>query len=257
MHDQLADDHAADHRAPGTPSARPSGWCPPTRTAAPTRRRRGRAARQVAGPVAGGEVHVGLGAGRRRHGLLAAGAFQRRAPEQQVVAPPCARRTRRTGSGRRAGRVRWSRTVAGHGRGRAGHGSDMAAQGRARHAGAVLKKRDIDSAGWAGMSASWAARGRSTSGTRSPSRRRRSRRGSRATGTCAGTTRSPTGRRSCPYPNVHLSFGEGRADVNGVVQRATRSRCSTASDSVFGVAFRPGASARSSAPRSRRSPTGW
>jgi AraC-like DNA-binding protein len=49
----------------------------------------------------------------------------------------------------------------------------------------------------------------------------------------------PYRQKVVPYPNVHLSFGEGRADVNGVVS-GHRIKVLEGSNGVFGVAFRPG-----------------
>ncbi|MFC4858224.1 AraC family transcriptional regulator [Actinophytocola glycyrrhizae] len=49
----------------------------------------------------------------------------------------------------------------------------------------------------------------------------------------------PYRQKIVPYPNVHLSFGEGRADVNGVVS-GYRIKVLEGRGSVFGVAFRPG-----------------
>ena len=49
----------------------------------------------------------------------------------------------------------------------------------------------------------------------------------------------PYRQKIVPYPNVHLSFGEGRADVNGVVS-GFRVKVLEGTGHVFGVAFRPG-----------------
>ena len=49
----------------------------------------------------------------------------------------------------------------------------------------------------------------------------------------------PYHQKIVPYPNVHLSFGEGRADVNGVVS-GHRTKVLEGAGHVFGVAFRPG-----------------
>lgn len=49
----------------------------------------------------------------------------------------------------------------------------------------------------------------------------------------------PYRQKIVPYPNVHLSFGEGRADVNGVVS-GFQTKVLTGVGHVFGVAFRPG-----------------
>ncbi|WP_239156625.1 AraC family transcriptional regulator [Actinocatenispora thailandica] len=49
----------------------------------------------------------------------------------------------------------------------------------------------------------------------------------------------PYRQKIVPYPNVHLSFGAGRADVNGVCS-GYRIRVLEGRDHVFGVAFRPG-----------------
>lgn len=50
----------------------------------------------------------------------------------------------------------------------------------------------------------------------------------------------PYRQKIVPYPNVHLSFGAGRADVNGVCSRY-QIKVLEGRDHVFGVAFRPGA----------------
>jgi len=49
----------------------------------------------------------------------------------------------------------------------------------------------------------------------------------------------PYRQKIVPYPNVHLSFGEGRADVNGVVS-GHQIKILEGRGHVFGVAFRPG-----------------
>ncbi len=49
----------------------------------------------------------------------------------------------------------------------------------------------------------------------------------------------PYRQKIVPYPNVHLSFGEGRADVNGVVS-GYQIKILEGAGHVFGVAFRPG-----------------
>jgi AraC-like DNA-binding protein len=49
----------------------------------------------------------------------------------------------------------------------------------------------------------------------------------------------PYRQKIVPYPNVHLSFGEGRADVNGVVS-GYQIKVLEGRGRVFGVAFRPG-----------------
>ncbi|MFL6124134.1 DUF6597 domain-containing transcriptional factor [Actinophytocola sp.] len=49
----------------------------------------------------------------------------------------------------------------------------------------------------------------------------------------------PYRQKIVPYPNVHVSFGDGRADVNGVVS-GFRTRVLEGVNHVFGVAFRPG-----------------
>lgn len=49
----------------------------------------------------------------------------------------------------------------------------------------------------------------------------------------------PYRQKIVPYPNVHLSFGGGRADVNGVVS-GFQTKVLEGSGHVFGVAFRPG-----------------
>lgn len=49
----------------------------------------------------------------------------------------------------------------------------------------------------------------------------------------------PYRQKIVPYPNVHLSFGGGRADVNGVVS-GYQIKVLEGTDHVFGVAFRPG-----------------
>jgi AraC-like DNA-binding protein len=49
----------------------------------------------------------------------------------------------------------------------------------------------------------------------------------------------PYRQKIVPYPNVHLSFGEGRADVNGVVS-GYQIKVLEGAGHVFGVAFRPG-----------------
>lgn len=49
----------------------------------------------------------------------------------------------------------------------------------------------------------------------------------------------PYRQKIVPYPNVHLSFGEGRADVNGVVS-GFQVKVLEGVGHVFGVAFRPG-----------------
>jgi AraC-like DNA-binding protein len=49
----------------------------------------------------------------------------------------------------------------------------------------------------------------------------------------------PYQQKIVPYPNVHLSFGEGRADVNGVVS-GYQIKVLEGVNHVFGVAFRPG-----------------
>ena len=49
----------------------------------------------------------------------------------------------------------------------------------------------------------------------------------------------PYRQKIVPYPNVHLSFGNGRADVNGVCSRY-QIKVLEGRDHVFGVAFRPG-----------------
>lgn len=49
----------------------------------------------------------------------------------------------------------------------------------------------------------------------------------------------PYRQKIVPYPNVHLSFGEGRADVNGVVS-GFQIKVLEGTNHVFGVAFRPG-----------------
>jgi AraC-like DNA-binding protein len=49
----------------------------------------------------------------------------------------------------------------------------------------------------------------------------------------------PYRQKIVPYPNVHLSFGEGRADVNGVVS-GYQIKILEGQGHVFGVAFRPG-----------------
>ncbi|HEX6351636.1 helix-turn-helix domain-containing protein [Actinophytocola sp.] len=49
----------------------------------------------------------------------------------------------------------------------------------------------------------------------------------------------PYHQKIVPYPNVHLSFGEGRADVNGVVS-GYQIKVLEGAAGVFGVAFRPG-----------------
>lgn len=49
----------------------------------------------------------------------------------------------------------------------------------------------------------------------------------------------PYRQKIVPYPNVHLSFGGGRADVNGVCS-GYQIKVLEGRDHVFGVAFRPG-----------------
>jgi AraC-like DNA-binding protein len=49
----------------------------------------------------------------------------------------------------------------------------------------------------------------------------------------------PYRQKIVPYPNVHLSFGEGRADVNGVCS-GYQIKVLEGVNWVFGVAFRPG-----------------
>jgi AraC-like DNA-binding protein len=49
----------------------------------------------------------------------------------------------------------------------------------------------------------------------------------------------PYRQKIVPYPNVHLSFGEGRADVNGVCS-GFQIKVLEGAAGVFGVAFRPG-----------------
>ncbi len=49
----------------------------------------------------------------------------------------------------------------------------------------------------------------------------------------------PYRQKVVPYPNVHLSFGDGRADVNGVVS-GYQTKVLEGQGHVFGVAFRPG-----------------
>lgn len=49
----------------------------------------------------------------------------------------------------------------------------------------------------------------------------------------------PYRQKIVPYPNVHLSFGGGRADVNGV-SSGYRMKVLEGRDHVFGVGFRPG-----------------
>ena len=49
----------------------------------------------------------------------------------------------------------------------------------------------------------------------------------------------PYRQKIVPYPNVHLSFGGGRADVNGVCS-GYQIKVLEGRDRVFGVAFRPG-----------------
>lgn len=49
----------------------------------------------------------------------------------------------------------------------------------------------------------------------------------------------PYRQKIVPYPNVHVSFGGGRADVNGVVS-GFRTKVLDGVNHVFGVAFRPG-----------------
>ncbi|QKW40198.1 AraC family transcriptional regulator [Actinomadura sp. NAK00032] len=49
----------------------------------------------------------------------------------------------------------------------------------------------------------------------------------------------PYRQKIVPYPNVHLSFGGGRADVNGVCS-GYQTKVLKGRDHVFGVAFRPG-----------------
>jgi AraC-like DNA-binding protein len=49
----------------------------------------------------------------------------------------------------------------------------------------------------------------------------------------------PYRQKIVPYPNVHLSFGGGRANVNGVCS-GYQFRVLEGRDHVFGVAFRPG-----------------
>lgn len=49
----------------------------------------------------------------------------------------------------------------------------------------------------------------------------------------------PYRQKIVPYPNVHLSFGDGRADVNGVCS-GFQIKVLEGRDHVFGVAFRPG-----------------
>ena len=49
----------------------------------------------------------------------------------------------------------------------------------------------------------------------------------------------PYRQKIVPYPNVHLVFGGGRADVNGV-RSGYQLRVLEGRDRVFGVAFRPG-----------------
>ena len=49
----------------------------------------------------------------------------------------------------------------------------------------------------------------------------------------------PYRQKIVPYPNVHLSFGEGRADVNGVCS-GHQIKVLEGRNHVFGVAFRPG-----------------
>jgi AraC-like DNA-binding protein len=49
----------------------------------------------------------------------------------------------------------------------------------------------------------------------------------------------PYRQKIVPFPNVHLSFGEGRADVNGVVS-GFQIKVLEGENHVFGVAFRPG-----------------
>ncbi|GAA3128671.1 helix-turn-helix domain-containing protein [Kribbella aluminosa] len=49
----------------------------------------------------------------------------------------------------------------------------------------------------------------------------------------------PYRQKIVPYPNVHLSFGGGRADVNGVCS-CYQIKVLEGRDHVFGVAFRPG-----------------
>ena len=49
----------------------------------------------------------------------------------------------------------------------------------------------------------------------------------------------PYRQKIVPYPNVHLSFGEGHAAVNGVCS-GFQIKVLEGADHVFGVAFRPG-----------------
>lgn len=49
----------------------------------------------------------------------------------------------------------------------------------------------------------------------------------------------PYRQKIVPYPNVHLSFGGGRADVNGVVS-GHQTKVLEGIGHVFGAAFRPG-----------------
>jgi hypothetical protein len=49
----------------------------------------------------------------------------------------------------------------------------------------------------------------------------------------------PYRQKIVPYPNVHLSFGGGRADVNGVCS-GYQLEVLEGRDHGFGVAFRPG-----------------
>jgi AraC-like DNA-binding protein len=49
----------------------------------------------------------------------------------------------------------------------------------------------------------------------------------------------PYRQKIVPYPNVHLSFGENRADVNGVCS-GFQTKILEGANQVFGVKFRPG-----------------
>lgn len=51
--------------------------------------------------------------------------------------------------------------------------------------------------------------------------------------------REPYRQKIVPYPNVHLTFGDGTATVTGVATRFT-TRVLAGNSGVFGVAFRPG-----------------